>query len=485
MPLRLSSATGRWVVAATVLGSSMVFLDGSVVNVALPAIGRDYDAGISQLQWVLNGYLLALAALILLGGSLGDRLGRKRVFVIGAAWFTVASALCGFAPSAEALIVARLLQGVGGALLAPGSLAILEAGFDRADRARAIGLWSGLAGVSIAIGPPLGGWLIDVLSWRAVFYLNLPLGIAVVALALRHIPETRDERDQGPLDYAGAGLAVVALGGISWALIEGPGRGFDSAAVMASMAAGLVAAGLFVLRERSAPEPMLPLELFGSRTFSGAALLTFVVYGAFGGALFLLAVLLQTGLGYSPMVAGFATLPVTILMLLFSARSGAVAQRIGPRLPLTIGPLVIASSLLAMRTIGPDSTYLTGVLPPVMLLGVGLVIVVAPVTATTLAAAPDERAGVASAVSNAVSRTGQLFAIALLPAVAGLTGSEYSDPVAISSAFHTAVLFSAAVCAAGGAIAWLTIDNSCMTTPVRGPVPAVSPASAPPGSAGG
>lgn len=440
----------------------MVFLDATVVNVALPRIGHEFDADISELQWVLNSYLLTLAALILLGGSLGDRFGRKRIFVLGAAWFTAASVLCGLAPTAEWLIAGRVLQGVGGALLAPGSLAILEAGFAREDRSRAIGIWSGLAGVSTAIGPPLGGWLVDAVSWRAVFFLNVPFGILVVLVSMRHIPESRDESLEGEIDFAGAGLAVVALGAISWALIEGPGRGFGAPEVLAALIVGLIAVALFLLRERRAREPMLPLELFRSRTFSAANMLTFVVYGAFGGALFLLTVLLQTGLGYSPLVAGLASLPVTVVMLFFSARSGALAQRIGPRLPLTVGPLVIAASLLAMHTIDVDSNYLTGVLPCVVLLAVGLVIVVAPVTATTLASAPDERAGVASAVSNAVSRTGQLFAIALLPAIGGLQGSEYDDPTAIVSAFQTAVLFSAGLCVIGAAVAWLMIDNNSL-----------------------
>jgi EmrB/QacA subfamily drug resistance transporter len=483
VPLRLNTATGKWVVAATVLGSSMVFLDGTVVNVALPSIGKEFDAGISELQWVLNSYLLALASLILLGGSLGDRFGRKRMFVLGAVWFTAASVLCGLAPSAGWLIAGRVLQGVGGALLAPGSLAILEAGFAREDRSRAIGIWSGLAGVSTAIGPLLGGWLIDAVSWRAVFFLNIPLGIAVVLVSMRHIPESRDESLVGEIDFAGAGLAVLALGGISWGLIEGPGRGFDDPIVLLAFAVGVISIGLFLVREHRAREPMLPLELFRSRTFTAANLLTFVVYGAFGGALFLLTVLLQTALGYSPLVAGLATLPITIMMLLFSARSGAIAQRIGPRLPLSLGPLVIAASLLAMHTIGTDSTYLTAVLPCVLLLSVGLVIVVAPVTATTLAAAPDERAGVASAVSNATSRTGQLFAIALLPAIGGLTGSEYDDPSAIVSAFQTAVLFSAGLCVIGAVISWLMIDNDCLegaTVSAPAPDPALHP-----GSAGG
>lgn len=441
----------------------MVFLDATVVNVALPAIGGDFNAGISGLQWVLNGYLLSLAALILLGGSMGDRYGRKRIFIFGAIWFTAASVLCGLAPNVEWLIAGRILQGVGGAMLTPGSLAILEAGFAKQDRGRAIGLWSGFAGVSTAVGPPLGGWLIDSVSWRAVFFLNLPVGIAVVLVGMRHIPETRDDSLEGRLDFLGALLAVLSLGAISWALIEGPGRGFDSIAVIITLIGGLATGALFLMRERRAPEPMLPLGLFSSRTFSAASMLTFVVYGAFGGALFLLVVMLQTGLGYSPLVAGFATLPVTIIMLLFSARAGAVAQKIGPRLPLTLGPLVLAASLLSMHTIGLDSSYLTGVLPCVLLLALGLVIVVAPVTATTLAAAPVAHAGAASAVSNAVSRTGQLFAIALLPAIGGLTGEEYSDPSAIASAFDTAVLFSAGLCVIGAVIAWTMIDNGCLT----------------------
>ncbi|MFT4049538.1 MAG: MFS transporter [Solirubrobacterales bacterium] len=462
MPLRLNTPTGRWTIAATVLGSAMVFLDGTVVNIALPALGRDLDAGVSELQWVLNGYLLALASLILLGGSLGDRFGRKRVFCVGAVWFMVASVLCGIAPSADALIAGRVLLGIGGALLAPGSLAILEAGFAVEDRARAIGIWSGFAGVSTAIGPPLGGWLIDAVSWRAVFFLNLPLGVVVLLLTLRHVPESRDESLEGPLDFLGAGLAALALAGISWALIEGPGRGFGAPEVLAAMLLGVLASALFVVRERRATEPMLPLELFRSRTFSAANALTFLIYGAFGGALVLLAVLLQTALGYSPLVAGAATLPVTIVMLLFSARAGALAQRIGPRLPLTVGSLVIAAALVSMRRVTPDSSYLTGVLPAILLFSVGLVAVVAPVTATTLASAPVERAGVASAVSNAVSRTGQLFAIALLPALGGLVGDEYADPHAITSAFHIAVLAAAALCVLAAAIAWLAIDDECL-----------------------
>jgi EmrB/QacA subfamily drug resistance transporter len=460
--LTLGTARGRWVVAATVLGSSMVFLDGTVVNVALPAIGRDFNAGISDLQWIINGYLLSLAALILLGGSLGDRFGRRRMFVAGVVWFTAASVLCGLAPSTNFLIAGRILQGVGGALLAPGSLAIIEATFVAGDRAKAIGIWSGLAGVSTAIGPPLGGYLIDAVSWRAVFYLNVPVGILVAYLAMRHIPETRDRSLVGRVDLTGAGLAVVALAGISYALIEGPAMGWATATVLISFAVGLLAAGIFLAVERRVDEPMLPLGLFSSKVFTAATSLTFVVYAAFGGALFMLVVLLQTGLGYSPILAGMATLPITILMVLFSARSGAVAQKIGPRIPLTLGPAVIAAALFWMHGIGPGSTYIADVLPPLILLAVGLVIVVAPVTATTLASAPMENAGVASAVSNAVSRTGQLFAIALLPAIGGLTGNEYDDPTAIANAFDKAAVAAALLCLVGSVIAWTMIGPNVL-----------------------
>ncbi|MGH2905172.1 MAG: MFS transporter, partial [Solirubrobacterales bacterium] len=426
--LTLDSGPGRWTIAVCVLGSCIVFLDGSVVNIALPAIGRDLDAGLADLQWIVNGYMLALASLIILGGSLGDRFGRRKAFLVGTVWFTVASMLCGLAPSSELLIAGRFLQGIGGALLTPGSLAIIEASFVKADRGRAIGLWSGLAGASTAFGPPLGGWLIDAVSWRAIFFLNLPLGIFVVLAGLRHVPETRGREVTGSLDFAGATLAAVGLGGLSWALIEGPERGAGSPVVLAAAAAGAAACVAFVFVERRAKDPMLPLGIFRSPTFVAANLITFSVYAGLGGVFFFLVLMLQIGLGYTPVEAGIAGLPVTIILLLLSSRAGGLSQRIGPRLPLTVGPVIVAVAMLMMRMIEPGVDYLTGVLPAILVFGFGLVLIVAPVTSTALSSAPQDEAGVASAVNNAVARTGQLMAIAVLPVIAGLSGDQYENP---------------------------------------------------------
>jgi EmrB/QacA subfamily drug resistance transporter len=427
----------------------MAFLDGTIVNVALPAIGRDLDASTGELQWVLNGYMLALGALILLGGSLGDRHGRRRVFVLGTALFTAASGLCAAAPSPEALIAARALQGVGGALLTPGSLAMIEASFRREDRARAIGAWSGLAGVATALGPLAGGWFVDAISWRAAFLVNLPLGLAVLAGA-RHVPETRDESAAGRLDVRGALLAALALGVVTYALID---------AHVGLGAAGVVLFGAFLVAQRRTHDPMLPLGMFATRQFSAANAVTFVVYAALGGSMFLLVAFLQIALGYSAIAAGSAALPITLLLLLLSARGGALAQRIGPRRPLALGSLMIGAAFLWMTRIDPGDGYPAAVLPPVVLEGLGLVLVVAPVTSTVLAAADDRHAGVASAINNAVARVGSLLAVAVLPLAAGLAGDDFYDPSAMTDGFHMAMAVCAALCAAGAAIAWLTITD--------------------------
>jgi len=458
--LTLGNSAGRWTVAVTVLGSCMVFLDSTVVNVALPAIGRDFGAGVAGLQWIVNGYMLTLASLIILGGSLGDRFGRRRVFVSGVVWFTIASMLCGLAPTTGTLVAARVLQGVGGALLTPGSLAIIEASFAATDRARAIGLWSGLAGASTAFGPPLGGYLIEAVSWRAVFYLNLPIGLFVAWSAMRFVPETRGSDARRGVDWRGAALAALGLGGISFALIEAAELGTRSAAVVGAMAVGVAAAVAFVFAERAAPDPMLPLVLFKRRVFVSANAITFLVYAALGGVFFFLVVVLQTACGYSPLEAGMAGLPVTIVLLLLSERAGALSHRIGPRLPLTVGPLVAAAGMLMLRGVGPGSTYLHDVLPAVLVFSAGLVLIVAPVTATALGAAPSTQAGVASAVNNAVARTGQLIAVALLPVATGLSGREYADPQKMSDAFSSAMLLTAALAIAGGVTAALTLGGA-------------------------
>jgi EmrB/QacA subfamily drug resistance transporter len=456
-----ASGAGHWVLAVSVLGSGMAFLDGTVVNVALPAIGRDLDATTSALQWILDGYLLTLASLILLGGSLGDRHGRRRIFVLGVSLFTAASLLCAVAPSAELLVVARLLQGIGGALLTPGSLAMIESSFRSGDRARAIGAWSGFVGVSTALGPLLGGYLVEAVSWRAIFLINLPIGIFVVAMAARHVPETHDPTAAGRLDVGGAVLAALGLAGITYALIEGPGRGVSSSIALAG-AGGVVALVAFLFAERRSRNPMMPLAIFSSRQFSAANLVTFVVYAALGGVFFLLVAFLQVSLGYSPIAAGAASLPVTALMLLFSSRSGALAQRIGPRIPLTVGPLLIAAGMLLMTRIGPGDSYLSSVLPAVLVFGVGLTLVVAPVTATVLAAADARHSGIASGINNAVSRVASLLAVAVLPLIAGLTGDSFYDPSAMTDGFHVAMVASASLAAAGAALAWLTIRDDVL-----------------------
>jgi EmrB/QacA subfamily drug resistance transporter len=451
------SGAGRWVLTIAVLGSGIAFLDGTVVNVALPAIGRDLDASTSQLQWVLNGYLLTLASLILLGGSLGDRIGRRAIFTLGTAWFTVASALCAVAPSAEVLIVARLLQGIGGALLTPGSLAMIEASFRRVDRSRAIGAWSGLTGVGAALGPLLGGWLVDAVSWRAVFLINLPLGLFVCLAAPRRVPETRDPTAHGRLDLLGAGLAAVGLAGTTYTLIQAPDGGMSGAIWFAAVA-GVLALVAFLLHERRAESPMLPLSLFASRQFSAANLVTVVVYAALGGVFFLFVAFLQIALGWTPLAAGAASLPITAVMLTLSARSGALAQAIGPRIPLTVGPLVIAAAMLLMTRIGVGDSYVASVLPAMLVFGIGLTLVVAPITATVLAAADERHAGIASGINNAVSRVAGLLAVAVLPLIGGLTGDAFYDPQALTDGFHIAMITTAALSALGGVIAWLTID---------------------------
>ncbi|HMA45935.1 MAG TPA: MFS transporter [Frankiaceae bacterium] len=458
-PLRVATSRGRWVLLATVLGSSVAALDATVVGIALPAIGRDFRVGLASLQWVVTAYLLTLAGLLLVGGSLGDRFGRRRVFVVGVAWFAAASLLCGIAPSAAVLVAARALQGVGGALLTPGSLAILEASFAPADRARAIGAWSGLGGVATALGPFLGGWLIDAVSWRLVFFINLPLAAAVVVVAVRHVPESRDPQATGGVDVPGGLLAALGLGGLTYGLIEGPGRGFASPVVLGSLAVGVAALALLLLVESRVRAPMLPLSIFRSRQFGAANAVTFTVYAALGGALFLLPLELQTVAGYSPFAAGTALLPVTLLMLALSARSGALAARIGPKLQMTTGPLVVAAGMALLVRIDTAGAYLTQVLPAVTVLGLGLAITVAPLTSTVLAAAPAEHAGVSSAVNNDVARAASLLAVALLPAAAGISGASYLDPAGFDVGFGRAVLLAAALCAAGGVLAAATIRN--------------------------
>jgi EmrB/QacA subfamily drug resistance transporter len=441
-----------------VLGSGIASLDATVVSIALPTIGRAFHTGVGTLQWVVSGYSLTLAAFLLLGGSLGDRMGRKRVFSIGVVWFAVASMLCGLAPNAGVLIGARILQGVGGALLAPASLAILQASFRQDDRSRAIGAWSGLGGVATAAGPLLGGYLI-LASWRWVFFINLPVSIVVLAVTARHVPETRDPSTAGHVDFLGAGLAVLFLGGLTYGLIEGPGHGWTSPVVLTGLIVTALAGPAFLVAEHRSAHPMLPLGVFRSRQFSGANAVTFAVYGALGGALFLLPVELQLVVHYSPLESGLALLPVTVIMLIFSARSGQLAARIGPRLQMTAGPFVVAAGLLLLTRATHSGNYLAQVLPAVIVFGVGLAITVAPLTSTAMGAAPSEHAGVASAVNNVVARAAGLLAVAILPLLAGITGGAALEPHHFAVGFRTAAIIAGFTCAAGGLVAAATIRN--------------------------
>jgi EmrB/QacA subfamily drug resistance transporter len=357
------------------------------------------------------------------------------------------------------LIAARALQGVGGALLTPGSLSILQASFAAEDRSAAIGAWSGFGGVATAIGPFLGGWLISAVSWRLVFFINLPIAVVVVAINSRHVPETKAPGPVPRLDVRGAACISGALAGITYGLIAASSYGWGSAQVLIPLIVGAVLLGLFVMVEAREPQPMLPLGVFKSRQFTAANAVTFIVYAALGGLLFLVPVVLQVAHGYSPLQAGAALLPVTVIMLLLSSRSGALAARIGPRLQMSVGPLVLAASFLLFIRIGGSGDYLTAVLPAVLVFGLGVAIMVAPLTATALAAAPADHAGIASAVNNDVARVGGLIAVAVLPALAGITGDSYLHPAVLAGDFKTAAMISAVVCAAGGVLAALTIRN--------------------------
>lgn len=449
--LRMGSARGRWVLLTTVLGSGLALLDATVVNVALGRIGEDLDAGFAGLQWTINAYTLTLAALILLGGSLGDRFGRRRIFLIGVVWFAVASLLCGIAPDINTLIAARGLQGVGGALLTPGSLAIIAASFHAEDRSAAVGAWSGLGGIAGAIGPLVGGWLVEW-HWRLVFLINVPVAVLIVAVAARHVPESRDPDAAGRLDVLGTGLAAGGLGAVTFGLTRAGDDGF-SGAVLTTVGLGLAALVAFVVVEARSAAPLVPLGLFRNAQFSAANVVTFLVYAALGVIFVMLVLQLQVVAGWSPIVAGSAMLPVTLIMLAFSSRAGALAQRIGPRLPMTLGPLLSAGGILWLSRVGADASYVVDVLAPVVLFGAGLALMVAPLTATVLDSADARHAGIASGVNNAVARTAGQLAVAVIPVAAGIAGADYTDPVAFDDGYGMAMSISAGLLVAGAALA--------------------------------
>ncbi|MFD8980900.1 MFS transporter [Streptomyces sp. NPDC059564] len=454
VPLR--SARGRWILLATVLGSSMALLDSTVVNVALPRIGQDLDADLAVLQWTVNAYLLTMAGLILVGGSLGDRFGRRRIFVLGVVWFAVGSLLCGLAPNEGVLIAARALQGIGGALLTPGSLALIQGSIHPADRARAVGLWSGFGGVGAAVGPFLGGWLVDGPGWRWVFLLNVPVAALCVPVALRHVPESRDPHAHGRFDVLGAALGAASLALITYALIEAR---TGTAVVVATAVGGVLLGIAFVYVERRRPDPMLPPDIFSSRLFTAVNLVTLCVYAAFGGFFFLVVLQLQVVSGYSALAAGAALLPTTVLMLLLSSHSAALGERIGPRIPLTVGPLLCAAGMLLMLRVGPEASYVQDVLPAMVVMGAGMVALVAPLTATVLSSVDPGRAGLASGINNAAARVAGLLAVAALPLLAGMEPDAYLSASAFDAAFDRAMPWCAGALVVGSALAWATVRS--------------------------
>jgi EmrB/QacA subfamily drug resistance transporter len=436
----------RLTLIATILGSTVVFLDSTVVNVALPAISDGLDVGLAGQQWVVESYTLALVSLLLVGGSLGDQFGRRRIFVIGLVAFGVTSVLCAISPTDEFLIAARALQGIAGALLVPGSLAIVASTFEGEARGKAVGMWTAWTGIATVIGPAGGGALIGISSWRAIFWVNIPLIAATVMLTLHSVEESRDEDAFLGIDWAGIALSAIGLGGPTFALIEQPSRGWGDPLVWAPMVIGVLSFALFVLREATARHPMLPLGLFRIRNFWVTNLTTFSTYAGLIGGLFFVGLYLQQVAGYSALEAGLATTPISILMFFLSPRFGRITSGTGPRVPMTAGPIIGGIGLLLMMRIGPDGDYLLDVLPGLLIFGVGLSATVAPLTATVLDSVDEHRVGIASGVNNGVSRVAGLLAIAVLGAVisAGF-GAELDDNLG------TAPLSGAAVSAVGEA----------------------------------
>lgn len=488
----------RLTLVAAILGSAVVFLDSTVVNVALPAIGEGLDTGLAGKQWTVEAYMLTLVSLLLVGGSLGDQFGRRRLFLVGLAGFGVTSACCALAPSIELLVAARALQGVAGALLVPGSLALVASSFEGAERGRAVGTWTAWTGIATVFGPAGGGALIALTSWRAIFWINLPLIAATAYLTLRAVRESSDPDAHQGVDWAGIGLSAAGLGGPVFALIEQPSRGWGDPLIWAPLIGGIACLGLFVWHETRAREPMLDLGLFRIRNFAVANLTTLAAYAGLIGGLFFIGLYLQQVIGYSPLEAGLATTPISVLLFVLSPRFGRLASGTGPRLPMTLGPIVGGAGLILMLRVDADASYAADVLPAVAVFGLGLAATVAPLTATVLDSVAARRVGIASGVSNGVSRVAGLLAIAVLgavisahfgaaldsdlgprplgPAAAEAVEETRAQPLAVpetadlpppeaariraaatdasTSAFHLGALLAGALMIAGGLAAW-------------------------------
>jgi EmrB/QacA subfamily drug resistance transporter len=478
--VRLASAPGRWLIVAAVLASGTVFLESTVVSVALPAIAADLHFGLAGMQWVMNGYLLTLGALMLSGGALGDVVGYRRVLMAGLAAFVVGCAAAALAPSAGVLLAVRLFQGASGALLVPNTLAMLNDSFGARDRGAAIGHWAAWSAISTAIGPLAGGWIVQSLSWRWVFGLPMPLALGALWIAARKIASDAPRRQEsGPMalhwaariDLAGALFVTAGLAVLTWTVVAAPARGAGSPVIVAGWAVGGLLLAAFALHEARARRPMLPLRLFASWQFTGANVVTLIVYTALGALFFLLMIELQRVLHYGALAAGASLLPINVAMLLISPAAGRVGSRIGPRWPIAGGALLVAVGMALLARVGSGGGYLSTVLPGVVVFGLGLAVLVAPLTSAVLSGASDDRAGIASAVNNAVSRLSGLIAIAALPLAAGLGAVRDADGAAFSRGFAHAMWISAACCVVGAAVALATIQGGARVPPLVHPHP--------------